>query len=112
MGQIPRLRDGRGGRGFVLRLPRRGRRRASLAGEPFHTPSTRAIDARLIGGSVIFGAGWGLVGLCPGPAIADIGFLDPRAGLFVLAMILGMALYSGFVAAPAPTPRAEAALDG
>jgi len=87
-------------------------RRASLAGEPFHTPSTRAIDARLIGGSVIFGAGWGLVGLCPGPAIADIGFLDPRAGLFVLAMILGMALYSGFAAAPAPTPRAEAALDG
>jgi uncharacterized protein len=89
-----------------------GRRRASLTGEPFHLPETKAIDARLIGGSVIFGLGWGLVGLCPGPAIADLGFLDPRAALFVLCMILGMGLYRLFAALPTLARLAEAPLDG
>ena len=56
---------------------RRGR---TLAGEPLDLPTATAIDGRLIGGSLLFGVGWGLVGLCPGPAIADIGFLDGRAG--------------------------------
>ncbi len=87
------------------------RRGLSLSGEPFHLPTARAIDARLVGGSLLFGVGWGLVGLCPGPAIADIGFLDRRAALFVLAMALGMALYSGLAAVSA-TPAAEVALDG
>jgi uncharacterized protein len=64
-----------------------GRRGASLSGEPLHLPTQEAIDARLIGGSVIFGVGWGLVGLCPGPAIANLGFLDWRAALFVLCMV-------------------------
>jgi uncharacterized protein len=88
------------------------RRRASLSGAPFHLPAAKAIDARLIGGSVIFGAGWGLVGLCPGPAIADVGFLDPRAALFVLFMIIGMSLYRLLSALPTPARPAEAALDG
>jgi uncharacterized protein len=88
------------------------RRRASLSGEPFHLPTAKAIDARLIGGSVIFGVGWGLVGLCPGPAIANLGFLDWRAALFVLCMILGMGLFRLLVGLPAPAPLAEAALDG
>ena len=79
--------------------------------EPLHLPTVRAIDARLVGGSLLFGVGWGLVGLCPGPAIADIDFLDRRAALFVLAMAVGMALYSGLAAVPA-TPGAEVALDG
>jgi uncharacterized membrane protein YedE/YeeE len=87
------------------------RRGLSLSGEPFHLPTARAIDARLVGGSLLFGVGWGLVGLCPGPAIADIGFLDRRAALFVVAMAVGMALYSGLAAVPA-TPAAEVALDG
>jgi uncharacterized membrane protein YedE/YeeE len=87
------------------------RRAASLSGEPFHWPTAKAIDARLIGGSLLFGVGWGLVGLCPGPAIADLGFLDRRAALFVLAMAAGMALYSGLAAVPS-TPSAEVALDG
>ena len=87
------------------------RRGLSLSGEPLHLPTARTIDARLVGGSLLFGAGWGLVGLCPGPAIADIGFLDRRAALFVLAMAVGMALYSGLAAVPA-TPAAEVALDG
>jgi uncharacterized membrane protein YedE/YeeE len=87
------------------------RREASLSGEPFHWPTAKAIDARLIGGSLLFGVGWGLVGLCPGPAVADIGFLDRSAALFVLAMAVGMALYLGLAAVPS-TPGAEVALDG
>ncbi len=88
------------------------RRSVSLSGEPFHLPTATAIDARLIGGSVIFGAGWGLVGLCPGPAIANLGFLDPRAALFVACMILGMGLYRIVAALPAPAAYAGATLDG
>ena len=70
------------------------RRGKALSGEPLHLPTAKAIDARLIRGSLLFGVGWGLVGLCPGPAIADIGFLDGRAALFVLAMAGGMALHA------------------
>ena len=88
------------------------RRGATLSGGPFHLPAANAIDARLIGGSVIFGVGWGLVGLCPGPAIANLGFLDRRVALFVACMILGMGLYRVLAAAPAPAAYAEAPLDG
>ena len=88
------------------------RRGASLTGEPLHLPTAKAIDARLIGGSAIFGVGWGLVGLCPGPAIANLGFLDRRAALFVLCMIIGMGLYRALAALPAPAAYAEAPLDG
>src|SRR5271166_5270916 len=87
------------------------RRPKTLSGEPFHLPVAKTIDARLVGGSLLFGVGWGLVGLCPGPAIVDIGFLDARAALFVLAMAVGMALYSGLAAVPSK-PGAEVALDG
>ncbi|MBB4200354.1 hypothetical protein CCR94_15195 [Rhodoblastus sphagnicola] len=64
-----------------------------LAGRgPFAPAPTRLkrIDARLVGGAAVFGVGWGLVGLCPGPALADLGFLEPRALLFVLAMASGV----------------------
>jgi len=88
------------------------RRRTSLAGEPIDLPPTGTIDARLIGGSALFGVGWGLVGLCPGPAIANLGFLDPRAALFVLSMIAGMGLYRLLAALPSPAAYAEASLDG
>jgi uncharacterized protein len=69
-----------------------GRRSSSLEGRAFELPTRRTIDAKLLGGAVIFGIGWGLVGLCPAPAIVNIGFLDARAFLFVLAMIAGMKL--------------------
>ena len=64
-----------------------------LLDERFHLPTNRRIDARLVGGAVIFGVGWGLVGLCPGPALA--GLLSGRWQLpvFVGAMIAGMGLY-------------------
>jgi uncharacterized protein len=68
-------------------------RAASLLGEPMQIPSNSAIDARLIGGSLLFGAGWGLAGVCPGPAIVNLGFLSGPAAVFVAAMMIGMALY-------------------
>lgn len=49
----------------------------------------REIDGRLVGGSVVFGLGWGLVGLCPGPAIADLGLVPGEAIAFVAAMAVG-----------------------
>jgi uncharacterized membrane protein YedE/YeeE len=53
-------------------------------------PSRSDIDRRLIAGAVLFGAGWGLVGLCPGPAIANLATLSPPILLFVAAMLAGM----------------------
>jgi len=52
--------------------------------------AVKRIDRRLYAGAAIFGLGWGLAGLCPGPALADLGFLDWRAALFVLAMAAGV----------------------
>jgi uncharacterized protein len=86
------------------------RRPKPFSGEPFHLPVAKTIDARLLGGSLLFGVGWGLVGLCPGPAIVDIGFLDGRAALFVACMAAGMALYAALKAVPA-APSVELALD-
>jgi uncharacterized membrane protein YedE/YeeE len=75
---------------FVAFRIARGRR-TSLTGAPLPAPAA-AVDARLIGGSLLFGAGWGLAGLCPGPALVNLGFLDMRAVVFVLAMVAGMRL--------------------
>lgn len=68
------------------------RRSASLLGEPMQLPSSTAIDSRLIAGSLVFGVGWGLAGVCPGPAIVDLGFFSVPAAAFVAAMLAGMAL--------------------
>ena len=56
-------------------------------------PTTQAIDGRLVAGSLLFGAGWGLVGFCPGPAIVAVGLGEPKAILFVASMLAGMALF-------------------
>jgi uncharacterized protein len=53
-------------------------------------PSRRDIDPPLIAGAVLFGIGWGLVGLCPGPAIANLAMLSSRIVAFVIAMAIGM----------------------
>ncbi len=69
------------------------RREAPLAAPAFHAPETRGIDARLVLGSVVFGVGWGLVGLCPAPALVLAGSADRPAGVFLLAMIAGMIVF-------------------
>jgi len=56
-------------------------------------PLARGIDRRLVGGSLLFGIGWGLVGLCPGPALVVLGLGDVKALGFVAAMLAGMGLF-------------------
>src|SRR5579872_3970626 len=75
----------------ALRLAKQRPRDA--LGAPFALPPRGAIDRRLIIGSVIFGVGWGLAGICPGPGIVDIGFLEPRALVFVAAVAVGMVIH-------------------
>jgi uncharacterized membrane protein YedE/YeeE len=69
----------------------------------FEWPTRRDIDARLIGGAALFGIGWGLVGLCPGPALSALGFVPGEVLVFVAAMLAGMGLFH-----LVGTPRAKA----
>ena len=59
----------------------------------FYLPSKKDFDGQLIAGSVFFGVGWGLAGLCPGPALAGIVSLDSSVLSFVAAMLAGMWLH-------------------
>lgn len=61
-----------------------------LAGTDFHVPSTSKVDGKLVGGSALFGIGWGIAGLCPGPAIAGLAVRPLPTALFVAAMLVGM----------------------
>ena len=70
------------------------RRRASLTGEPLRWPTATRIDLRLALGSLAFGAGWGMAGFCPGPALVAAAAGVPQALVFVAAMLAGMAIYS------------------
>ncbi len=69
------------------------RRERPLLAEQFSVPANRRVDARLAAGAVLFGIGWGLVGLCPGPAIAALAIGGVDALLFVVALSLGMLLF-------------------
>lgn len=70
------------------------RRERSLLDAPMQLPSKRDLDGRLIGGSLVFGIGWGVAGICPGPAIAVLLSGHWQVVLFVLAMLGGMLLFS------------------
>ena len=67
--------------------------RTSLLGLPMLLPGARSLDRRLVIGSLLFGAGWGVAGFCPGPALVALGMLEPRAVIFVIAMVGGMGLF-------------------
>jgi uncharacterized protein len=69
------------------------RRQRTLLGGPMMLPTTNAIDQRLLGGSALFGVGWGLAGFCPGPAVVSLGLGDTRVLVFVIAMLAGMAIF-------------------
>lgn len=61
-----------------------------LLDEVFRLPSRSDIDVQLVLGAALFGIGWGLVGLCPGPAIASLAYVNFDIQYFVLAMFAGM----------------------
>jgi uncharacterized protein len=72
-------------------------------------PTRRDLDPRLIGGAALFGIGWGLVGLCPGPALVGLTFGPWPVFVFVAAMVVGMAVFRLVPAAwPQVTFRREA----
>ena len=68
---------------FILKLSR------PVFSEQFHMPSSTSIDTRLIIGAALFGTGWGLVGYCPGPALAAIAYLNSDVMIFLVAMFVG-----------------------
>src|SRR5271167_4869899 len=79
-------------------------------------PSKTEIDTPLMFGAVLFGVGWGLVGLCPGPAIANLATLSPGVIVFVVAMAVGMVAHDQWQARAAAAAARElapaAAADG
>lgn len=70
------------------------RRTRALLGGAMQLPTRRDLDARLIGGSLLFGIGWGIAGICPGPALAILLSGHWQAPLFVVAMLAGMLIFS------------------
>ena len=63
----------------------------------FEVSTHRTVDARLVGGAVVFGVGWGLVGLCPGPAVGALAFGRLEPVIFLAAMVAGMFIYRTFL---------------
>ena len=82
------------------------RRASPLYAAGFHLPTSQRVDARLLVGAGLFGIGWGLGGLCPGPAMSSLLLVPGEAVLFVMMMMAGLAagrmLTSGPAARPAP----------
>jgi uncharacterized membrane protein YedE/YeeE len=81
----------------------KARIRRPLLGERFFVPGRRDVDAGLIAGSALFGIGWGLAGICPGPAVALVA-LDPAIVVFIVAMLAGMMVHR-LVEAPLRSSR-------
>ena len=72
------------------------RRTRAFLGDSLNLPTAREIDRRLVLGSLAFGVGWGLAGICPGPALVALGAGYAKAAVFVVAMIAGMLLFDFF----------------
>ena len=70
-----------------------GKRDLSLLGLTIHLPTARHIDKRLVLGSLAFGIGWGLAGVCPGPALVLLGTCSVKGLVFVFAMLVGMGIF-------------------
>ncbi|MDR5880477.1 YeeE/YedE family protein [Caballeronia sp. LZ032] len=69
------------------------RRSRSFLDAPIELPQAKTLTFRLVGGSLLFGIGWGLAGFCPGPAIVAAGSGQVKAWIFVLAMLAGMTAF-------------------
>lgn len=73
---------------FAFRVAQQ--RTQNFLGGAMRLPTSKDIDQRLVVGSLLFGAGWGLAGFCPGPALVSLGAGQDKAVVFVIAMVLGM----------------------
>ena len=82
---------------FVLKRP------MPVMADRFHLPTSRAIDARLLGGSAVFGIGWGIAGFCPGGALPALGTGSPAVFIFVAALLAGILLARGITSARTPS---------
>ena len=87
-------------------LQRRGARDPALCDR--HAADRQRADRTLVSGSALFGIGWGLGGLCPGPAISSLLLAPGDAMLFVLMMLAGLAVGRMLTSGPAATPAAQA----
>ena len=72
------------------------RRKTTLTGEPLNFPKNSKINKDLVIGGLVFGAGWGLVGICPAPALVLLGRGMWEGVIFVIAMLIGMKLVNFF----------------
>jgi uncharacterized membrane protein YedE/YeeE len=70
-----------------------GKRTRTFLDLPLQMPTARHIDRRLIVGSLLFGIGWGVAGICPGPALVLVGAGLFKGAVFVAAMLVGMGLF-------------------
>ena len=69
-------------------------RTRSFMGAEMRLPTSTNVDRRLIIGSALFGMGWGIAGFCPGPGVVALGMGEPKALVFVAAMLVGMLIFT------------------
>ena len=75
---------------YLVVKPRIRAKLAPVYDVKYHLPEKKTLDSQLILGAALFGLGWGVAGICPGPAIVNIATLDINLGLFVVAMLFGL----------------------
>ena len=91
--------------GYFAFLIAKGRT-LSLIGAEMKLPTTTHIDKRLVAGGTLFGIGWGVAGFCPGPGLVALGMGEPKALVFVAAMLAGMLVFQFLEKSPRPSvPR-------
>jgi uncharacterized protein len=73
------------------------RRTKSFLGADMKLPAAAPVDRRLMVGSALFGIGWGVAGFCPGPGLVALGIGEPKAIVFVVAMLVGMLVFEVFL---------------
>lgn len=74
-----------------------GRQPKPLFDKTFNVPTSRKIDLRLVGGSAVFGVGWGIAGFCPGGALPAVGTLDADVLIFFAALVAGIFTAKGMM---------------
>lgn len=79
--------------GYKLTL----RRQAPIFEKQFYLPTKTVVDKALLLGAALFGAGWGMTGFCPGPAVASLAFGNSEPWLFMLSMLAGYVVIEKFV---------------